>query len=347
MTLILTCATPWYLMQVSDRLLTTRLDTTDGVRVSPWDPSSNKSVIFQATNAVVSLGYTGPGFIEGVPTDTWIVERLSSKAIPGAEFGRPFGLEVGRTRQAVDIGSAIETLRSECQTACSRMPDGSLGRLEISLCGWQWKRKGKRFESRPILHEIQALPASECESKPDGLPRYWDFNKEQRERYRLSVMPDGHLSDSQLEDLCRELDGVYRDPEATADVLIETMRNTSEKHPEVGSDCMVVHMPLPSLRRIEATYVSEVTRGDEPVAGYSPWVVSSYTRTAPSEIVGNMEIGLGFFTVYIRGAPPTASTAGWPEGFPDPPDEFKALNPNWKTARTVFRMRSQPRRTWP
>ncbi len=68
MTLILTLATPRYILQVSDRLVT-RGD-------SRFDPASNKIVIYHAKNALVAIGYSGLAYLEGVPTDQWIAQKL-------------------------------------------------------------------------------------------------------------------------------------------------------------------------------------------------------------------------------------------------------------------------------
>lgn len=70
MTLILTHLSAGYpyALQVTDRLV-----TKGG---SPFDPLANKNIVYVARNAIVSIAYTGLAYIDGIPTDVWIAERL-------------------------------------------------------------------------------------------------------------------------------------------------------------------------------------------------------------------------------------------------------------------------------
>ncbi|QOF73406.1 hypothetical protein IG197_10310 [Aminobacter sp. SR38] len=39
-------------------------------------PVANKAVVYRARNAVATRGYSGIAYIEGMPTDDWIVRAL-------------------------------------------------------------------------------------------------------------------------------------------------------------------------------------------------------------------------------------------------------------------------------
>jgi hypothetical protein len=73
-TLILSCLTPKYIVQVSDRRLT---DPRTGSTV---DDAANKAIIFHSAAAI---GYTGISEIHGQRTDEWIVDQLYG--LPGIE----------------------------------------------------------------------------------------------------------------------------------------------------------------------------------------------------------------------------------------------------------------------
>jgi hypothetical protein len=65
-TIILSVVTAEYGVRVSDRLLTRKWTTSAGVYYEPsWDQAANKSVIVLGRDGLFSMGYTGPGHIEG------------------------------------------------------------------------------------------------------------------------------------------------------------------------------------------------------------------------------------------------------------------------------------------
>ena len=68
MTLIVSLATPHYVLQVSDRRIT-NLNTGE-----PMDSATNKVVIFHGR---VAFGFTGLATLEGRSTDIWLTEFLS------------------------------------------------------------------------------------------------------------------------------------------------------------------------------------------------------------------------------------------------------------------------------
>src|SRR2546426_11774173 len=88
MTLILAVTCPVYVFQVTDRLLT-------GLSVNkPFDPMANKNLIYRARDAVASIAYTGRAYINPVPTDNWMAERLQGiSPLAGAE--PPLGIRLG------------------------------------------------------------------------------------------------------------------------------------------------------------------------------------------------------------------------------------------------------------
>src|SRR5437867_2015050 len=61
MTPIVSLASRRYVLQVGDRLVTRA--------AHPFDPFSNKAVIYFARDAVVSISYTGLAYLESLPTD--------------------------------------------------------------------------------------------------------------------------------------------------------------------------------------------------------------------------------------------------------------------------------------
>ena len=86
MTLHISLVPGHFVLQVSDRLVSVRR----GTRVEPFDQAANKTVIFFARDALVTIGYTGVAYLDGRPTDQWIAEKLSGERF-GSEDRGPSG----------------------------------------------------------------------------------------------------------------------------------------------------------------------------------------------------------------------------------------------------------------
>ena len=71
MNLILTFASAFYVMHVGDRLVT--------VTAKEFDPVANKNVIYLERDAVATIGYTGRAYVDQIPTDQWLAEKLAAR----------------------------------------------------------------------------------------------------------------------------------------------------------------------------------------------------------------------------------------------------------------------------
>ena len=73
MTLIVTVATPCFVMQAGDRLLTREIAEED---YEIYDANSNKNVIYEASDGLLTISYAGIAFINRQPTDEWLAHLL-------------------------------------------------------------------------------------------------------------------------------------------------------------------------------------------------------------------------------------------------------------------------------
>lgn len=337
MTLILTCATPRFVVQVSDRLV------TRGGKA--FDPASNKAVIYQAENATVAIGYSGLAHIEGLPTDQWIAEKLryagSLNPIPEPQPR----LELGRVEHHMDLGQSLSMLRTECERVYRSMPSNQRERLQISIGGWQLRRRGHRFTARPILHLLEnGLDAPHrSDFKEKALPRYWHYSRD-GDLYLVTI-PDGHFTTAQRKQFFAEVRCV-RNATSLTDLMVATVRNVAQRVTDlVGGDCMVILMPPPSSQAINAKYVPGGLNGESMGPAFSPWVVGQYLASPPAEIVGGWKIGLGVVEVCIEGSQATQSKSAWPDSFPKPSEEMKSIIP--QNAEVLASFKPQKRRHYP
>ena len=134
MTLILSLATPQYVLQVTDRLLTRKVKNN----ISKFDQVSNKNIIYKARDAIVTFGYTGVAYIDNKPTDTWIVEKLRGKIF--SKDCREIYLGFESSDQNLDIGQSIRMLSEELTVALKKSP---IKQFTLVAVGWQWYRRKK------------------------------------------------------------------------------------------------------------------------------------------------------------------------------------------------------------
>src|SRR5437879_5929688 len=109
MTLILTAVHRYGVTQVVDRLVTRQ--TNSGAE--EFDPLANKTVLFFARDAFVTLAYTGVAYIDRLPTDQWIAETLRDKAVAlGHDGRRPAGHSFERLANSPGVGHGVLRLAS-------------------------------------------------------------------------------------------------------------------------------------------------------------------------------------------------------------------------------------------
>jgi len=312
MTLVLSLLTTRYVMQVADRLV-----TADGKLI---DPASNKSLIYLARNAIVAIGYSGLAYLDGIPTDEWIAQTLWGKEFPRHDDGRAVGHVLGMEgRQCIDIGGAIERIRSGCENALrkERVPLKEKF-LQITLAGWQWRRVGTRLVSRPILDAVSSeLQNGNIRCDVDRLPRHWQYERMLRDGkscrpFRMVPIPLAtDIPDARTSDLIARLEPIAHLADTARETLIKEIKKRAVSVPTIGKDCMCICIPFPSSKVLEAEYISSgwepkiSAKGEIYSASYSPWIIGPASLHAPAIILGEIhKVQLGPFIVHLRGPSP-------------------------------------------
>src|SRR5829696_8178317 len=127
MTLVLSCITPKFVLQVSDR----RLTYPNG---SVADDETNKAVVFQGH---ILFGYTGLARIARTDTHVWTVEALLR----------------GQASTAGNFMASADHLGKEATRAFQRIPDRGLKRHAFVAAGWASSGPGSQA-LRPFLMTI-------------------------------------------------------------------------------------------------------------------------------------------------------------------------------------------------
>ena len=106
MTLNLTLLTTTYVMQVSDRRL------TDLLSGGEFDAVANKNVVYLARDGIFTICYSGPAYLEGVPTDTWIACKLACEDMSLFRGGRGLGIKLRYRTSGRRLNSSGENVRA-------------------------------------------------------------------------------------------------------------------------------------------------------------------------------------------------------------------------------------------
>lgn len=308
MTLVLSLLSRHYVLQVTDRLLTRS--------ARDFDPHSNKNVIYYARDAIVAIGYSGLAYLERIPTDKWIAQKLR-----GRELMDRFAVTMGASSRWLDIGQSVELIRRECEAVFSGLKPSELMTQQFLLVGWQWRRG----TTRPIVWGIgnQDDPSLRTFRADSVLPRYWHYDWPPRS-YLCSIPHPRPLSSQELGRLTKCLGGTVGSPETSTGTLVNAVRLAARKSPVVGPDCMCILIPPPSSGMVRVHYVpTTLAKARAPSceasqrevvlpAAFSPWIVGPQVVMAPCVLIGEHRHRLGPFTVYLEGpeAPP-GTAVGW------------------------------------
>jgi hypothetical protein len=279
MTLIISKSSRDYVLQVTDRLV-----TRSG---ASFDPLANKNILFCALNGILSFAYTGHAYIGGTPTDQWLAEQLIGKNFI-IHDGLP-AIECGPTK-LIYIGPALQILIEALNKAFDKeiepnfKKDWFEKRFDLCFVGYVWNKKGK---FRPFCGDI---------FKPPSSKKFWIIFSDRNWYYEahISGAPVANISQEQLESLMVKLRNKV--PDEAENLIVELIREISKNISIVGSDCMSIFIPSPSVAHtspIRVKFIPKIERiidvpniGDNIKTIYSPWVIGPRMFIPPA-MLGN------------------------------------------------------------
>jgi hypothetical protein len=291
-----------FVMLVEDRLVT-------NPRGEPFDDLANKNVIYWALDAIVCMGYTGPAYIGNLPTDSWIIAKLTG--LPTYHGG----VRWGPVPQLLYIGQAITLLEKELHTSeVAALKDN----FELVIVGWQWNRGRAR---RGRLHSV---PVGWLIRKPRGgtfavtrLERYcyWPRNS------KSIAVPDENMSRPEIDELWNRLRELSRDrtlpPEehlrTHEQAIVDAIRSVSDRNRYVGKNCLSILLAPPHRRAFgrvrffphkhySATDLGIENAQPQYPAAFAPWIIGHNMIMSPQAIVGDAwEMHMGPFSILVEG----------------------------------------------
>jgi hypothetical protein len=265
MTLHISAIMQGHAIQVSDRLATTT--ARGGTRA--FNPAMNKNVVYQATDALVSIGVSGRAYLEGIPSDRWVAEKLSGQDLSDGALTLRAGGPPDK-----DLYHAVEDIRTGAEAAFRR-----LGRLDrrveqsFAIVGWQRRRRAR---AQPIVWVVRNSPLA---------PETFVVERELQERDTwgrsvLTMRPTGMLLCDELERTFEEL-GRTRSAGQAEGCLVDGVRRVAAQHAGVGKDCMVIWIrpnadPQIAIRFLphEDLRARVLRDGTEAPVVFTPWILT-------------------------------------------------------------------------
>lgn len=293
MTLVLSFVNPWYALQVSDRLVTIS-------RKKVHDSLANKTVIYRARDGIFSISYAGLAYLEGLPTDEWIAEKLW-----GAPFkrrgSRQSMLSFSRISHWRKIDYSLLILCKQAEEVWKKLPAAHRrSSLEITVCGWRCKRR----KWSPFIVEIIKVRGS-IKFRFNRVPRRWHFDASSGAPRNICGNTGIDLTNAEEKSLNTELSNFQnsKNVDKAEEIIIDVVRNVSARSPAVGPNCMSILLWRPDIKPLTrirflasqthfATVVGNTKQTTLPVA-YSPWLIGPASRLAASIISGGMSTTLG------------------------------------------------------
>lgn len=309
MTLILTLRDQGYILQVTDRLVTSRDKQVD--------PAVNKNILYHARNGLFAMGFTGWAILDHIPTDQWIAEKLLGHAYDRSKTSQGFGF--GGPDPWLDIGQSMIKIRDELRLLYRRQPPlwqrgWTKDFFAILLGGYQWNSRGR---VRPVIGAM----VKPRQSTAFGM--IWeDRNKYLTGNYSLYHEPVGNMRrDERDQMISRVRAGSNIDTVEAA--LVQTMQTVSDRNQVVGPHCMSILITPPTVGHARVRFIPRVAHavqfssriGDTvnvPVA-FSPHLIGPNLDWPPALLGGGTwEMQIGGYALHLEA---TGYTAGPVHGF--------------------------------
>jgi hypothetical protein len=298
---------------VTDRLLT--LPATG----EPYDRDANKNIIFHGRDGVAAIAYSGIAWIDGMPTDQWIVETITQE-----EWGRGEhrgSISGGRPKRWPKLGHAMRLVGQAFDEQCRRFPKTvGAGPFEILAVGYQATHNHATW-FRPITLSYQKEPATPSGVLSSG-PRWFRHTAA-----IIGVCPAANLGLLDVAALSAKT-RVCEGTEGMARAYVEAVQQAATRSATIGRDCISIEIDCPAKRKPEVR-VRFSPRPDRPkpdpqrtpsvstALSFSPWIIGPEQSSAPMvfSLEGWQCHPLGRYEVKMRGTDVTQPVVSGDVGF--------------------------------
>jgi hypothetical protein len=272
MTLILSLAAPGYAIQAVDRRLSYVRHSDKGTKI--FDDHANKTIVYQISGGIFLLSYTGLSYLDGVPTDQWIVERLIDHEYPKGKKWLMAGRSVSSYRGP--LGSYLRRLCSELSKKLGSTH--TLRQSPITVVGVGLVLKHDRV--CPTIFRLHV--GNEQYVVEYDATKHWLWAKFPN-RFICDVSPDGSIGDEKLATFRAKLRACRRgNVDQVEEVLVSTVSAMSADSKLIGPDVLSAAIGFPlheygvRIRFFPQTPHNARLTADGPIepVTYTPWVLA-------------------------------------------------------------------------
>jgi hypothetical protein len=298
-----------FTLQVADRLVTTE-------KGRQFDDLANKSIIYWARDAIVSMAYTGSAFVGNIPTDSWIALKLCGEDPPGRRNLLEGWMRYGKI-PSMDIGQAIRLLEKELKLSEIATQNAN---FTLVIVGWKWKCGNHVPVGRrgPLLMGCRIHKPYGGRFAIQYLPRYWQWETNSK----FIADPDGNMSTVEFEELCDSIRNITVNNRRTPieqrlrmyeQAIVDAIRAVSARNQYVGQNCMSILLAPPHHRAfVRVTFfphkhysardLGVATAPPEYLAAFTPWIIGQNFVWSPQiNVGGSCVLRMGPFQVHLEG----------------------------------------------
>ena len=254
MTLIISCITPDYCFQVSDRRLTDLKGNTFEDEYNN-EYEYNKSILLK-NEGMFSFAYTGLAYLDDEQrSDQWFIKRIAKSQLHTTEL--------------------LNSIAEQCTQAINRIDiSKQYKRLAFVGIGWAYTNVKEKTELLPIYIIISNFHDKRGNWSNEIHERFSSLVITPHKSSNIEVFCAGQLiSDDRIMKLKRNLRKCIksnREPSAMGILLIQAVRDVSKVNKLVGQDLMITTLPKQSIKRNSLLAVSSKPSKDEITFLYIP-----------------------------------------------------------------------------
>jgi len=265
-----------FVIQMSDRLTTTLRDI-GGYKVH--DSEANKTVVYEAQDAICSISYTGNAYVGLHPTEQWIASTLHGAEFIRDDRGNLMSVGVGASPHSHwTIRKALAELKRSARVRGAT--------VEVHIIGWRKRRE----HWLPFVTWFSTLKGHDTTDDPSRL------NAWPRKR-RLVVVTGGDPPNGEVIDKMLRCELSRAGAEGMVESIAQLMRDRADQVATIGKELTMVGISHPSngvvvIRAMPFNAANRIAMSDgEKIidvmdAFYSPWIVTPSGYIAPSLFYG-------------------------------------------------------------
>lgn len=295
MTLILSLCRRDVVIHGSDRLLTLHPSREQ------HDTISNKAVVYEASDGVFCMGYSGIAYLQNMPTDEWLIRKILKE------------------RRENSVHEIIKIIKRSAESLSQKIINQ--GQLMVSLAGYRRFYQNRCFG--PFFARIDRRIGQNKASIEGCAPRFFhgfsDLSWQQPGTSRGMLLDDlGCPIPQRILENDAKIINKTGDVEYQERMIVDRIRSVSTLSNTVGSNILTVTLDR-TKQEVNIKFhpvndhwarIETPTRIVEGNAHHTPWIILPTVTKPPSAEIGDFTITGGNWPINIYGAPPGGNLKG-------------------------------------